>query len=234
MGKPAQPLKTPCPICRETIAVGAIKCVKCGSELTWRRYLSFSNTTLALLTALFSVIGAYAPVINDLLFTKDDSDIRYSFIGPASSLGGEKIFLLATNKGKRAGAVTQATLVIAKNDGSPTCSPPTSIARIPLYMKDNDPAFVAEKTGIIDLRPSPPENSIPRVFPTDETNTGLISELATILPPKDGPKWFYDAKCCIDVITANASGTESSSTLNMECRRVGGIVAYAAKQTLGR
>src|SRR5258706_15778244 len=50
----------PCPVCGEEIKVSARKCIHCSSELTWRKYLTFSSTTLALLTALVSVIATGA------------------------------------------------------------------------------------------------------------------------------------------------------------------------------
>src|SRR6202011_3223123 len=41
-----------CRVCGERIWLGARKCTHCNTDFTWRRYLAFSNTTLALITAL--------------------------------------------------------------------------------------------------------------------------------------------------------------------------------------
>jgi hypothetical protein len=64
----------PCPLCRELIDAKARLCKHCKSDLSWRRYFSFSQTTLALVTALIAVIGTVGPQIK-VLFQPDSLEI---------------------------------------------------------------------------------------------------------------------------------------------------------------
>ncbi len=75
----------PCPVCREPIYKGAKKCVRCSSMLGWRGWLGISETTLALLVALVSVLGATAPRIAGM-FMRKYSDVHVDY--PQVSGGG--------------------------------------------------------------------------------------------------------------------------------------------------
>jgi hypothetical protein len=68
----------PCPVCREPIRKGAKKCIHCTSTIDWHRWLGISQTTLALLVALVSVVGATAPRLSELL-TRDYSDLSLNY-----------------------------------------------------------------------------------------------------------------------------------------------------------
>jgi predicted nucleic acid-binding Zn ribbon protein len=103
--KPAGPEPTKhCPVCGELIWVGALKCIHCDTDFSWRRYLAFSNTTLALVTALISVMATSAPVIRSLL-TPEGSKMSGVFAGISTS--GETLSMLFNNDGKRAGAINR-------------------------------------------------------------------------------------------------------------------------------
>jgi hypothetical protein len=102
--------RVPCPICHEPIILGARKCVKCNSDLYgWRSYISLSTTTLALLTALISVVGSTAPTIWSL-FLPSDARLHPVFIGGADSPPYREEVLLITNDGTKSGALTAARL----------------------------------------------------------------------------------------------------------------------------
>jgi hypothetical protein len=98
-----------CPVCGETIWVHALKCTRCSSDLTWRRYLTFSNTTLALITALISVIAASAPALR-LLVTLDNSVLSAVFAGISTS--GETVSMLFSNRGRRTGAISRVWISV--------------------------------------------------------------------------------------------------------------------------
>jgi hypothetical protein len=68
----------PCAVCREPVRNGAKKCIHCSSVLDWHRWLGVSETTLALLVALVSVIGATAPRVLEL-FTPDRSRLTLTY-----------------------------------------------------------------------------------------------------------------------------------------------------------
>ena len=59
--------RTACPVCKESIVKGAKICINCKSDLSWKRYLAVSNTTLALLTALLAVAGTLGAQIKQVI-----------------------------------------------------------------------------------------------------------------------------------------------------------------------
>lgn len=98
-----------CPVCGEQIWVRAQKCVHCQAELTWRRYLGFSSTTLALVTALIAVISASVPALL-ILFTPENSSLHTVFAGISTS--GDTVSLLFSNRGRRVGAINRAEVAV--------------------------------------------------------------------------------------------------------------------------
>jgi predicted amidophosphoribosyltransferase len=92
-----------CPICTESIPAFSKVCRECKSDLTWRGYVSISNTTLALMTALIAVSAALGPAVKRL-FLQDDSAISAVYVGLSA---GEVAFLLS-NSGSKAGSVKSA------------------------------------------------------------------------------------------------------------------------------
>lgn len=95
-----------CVICGEKIPAPAIKCTHCESFQDWRRYVSFSTTVLALLTALVSVISASLPGIVEL-FRGHDSSLAVAFQTDDREGG---ILLLASNSGDRPGGIAEIIL----------------------------------------------------------------------------------------------------------------------------
>ena len=103
--KPADTMQ--CPVCRETIKAGARKCVECNSDLDWKRYFTLSNTTLALLTALVSVVGSSYPGIKKMM-TPEVSSISVHLAG--LNYEDTRLSLLATNLGSQTGVIDNLAL----------------------------------------------------------------------------------------------------------------------------
>jgi hypothetical protein len=86
----------------------------CNTDFTWRRYLSFSNTTLALLTAFVSVIAASAPAFR-LLLTPENSSLQGVFAGISTS--GDSLSMLFSNRGRRAGVINRVEVSVEYGEG---------------------------------------------------------------------------------------------------------------------
>ena len=69
-----------CKVCAEEIKKAARICIKCNSYQDWRANLSVSNTVLALLVALISVLTAAVPALKQT-FTPKNSSISVTFQG---------------------------------------------------------------------------------------------------------------------------------------------------------
>lgn len=96
-----------CRLCREEIKDGALKCIECGAFQDWRRYLSLSNTTLALIIALITTISAAGPKVIQM-FGLDDADFVVGV--PVVSL--PILDVIVTNDGKRSGIANGATILV--------------------------------------------------------------------------------------------------------------------------
>lgn len=58
-----------CKQCKQQIPARARICSKCNSYQDWRSFVPLSNTALALITALVSVLGIAAPAVYKLIHT---------------------------------------------------------------------------------------------------------------------------------------------------------------------
>lgn len=103
---------TPCRYCREPVDPQARICKHCGTDLTWRRHLAFSNTTLALMTAFLAVVGTVGPIVKDLL-KPSAARISADLVG---SSGGVVVLLLQNTGGTPAG-ISRAKIVFGSLDG---------------------------------------------------------------------------------------------------------------------
>jgi hypothetical protein len=81
-----------CPQCAEPISPAAKLCIHCKSDLTWRRHMQVSHTSLALLIALISVVGSVAPTLVKLLTPQDS--LNADVVG--SSETGLSLFVVNT------------------------------------------------------------------------------------------------------------------------------------------
>jgi hypothetical protein len=110
LGKSAD-IMVPCGICREPIRQGAKKCIHCTSMLDWHGWLGISETALALLVALVSVIGATAPRLVEL-FTPQSSKLSLSI----RQIYGQSLELVASNQGHQNSQLLSAN-IFAKTEG---------------------------------------------------------------------------------------------------------------------
>lgn len=120
---PPASTRQPCPVCGEEIALSARKCIHCSSELNWRRHLSFSATTFALITAFLAVLGTVGPSIKSL-FEYQDAFLNFTFIGAGSLRTVQdgrptngSVILLASNEGHAAGGLVAGRLQISWAEG---------------------------------------------------------------------------------------------------------------------
>jgi hypothetical protein len=100
-----------CVVCGSFMPETALKCVACDSFQDWRRYLNFSTTMVALLTALVSVVASSAPTIKNLIM-KHDSRLAIAIQGDDRQGG---ILFLVSNDGDRPGGIAEITLVVPMN-----------------------------------------------------------------------------------------------------------------------
>jgi len=105
------PRETPCLVCREPIRIGAKKCIHCDSFLDWRRWLGISQTTLALLVALVSVVAASGPRVAQLL-SRDVSELTLNI----RQVFGQRLELAASNHGNRNAQLLSAHLIATRRD----------------------------------------------------------------------------------------------------------------------
>jgi hypothetical protein len=94
---------TPCKQCKNDIPVGARICSKCNSYQDWRIFIPFSNTALALLAALISVVGIAAPAIYKMIHTPT-SNAYLSM----PSFEGTTLRIVAVNTGDAPASIIRA------------------------------------------------------------------------------------------------------------------------------
>jgi hypothetical protein len=111
--EPINGTMVPCKVCREPIIRGARKCTHCDSLLDWRGWLGISETTLALLVALVTVVAATAPRIVEL-FTPRYSDLRVSM----RQISYQNIEVVASNQGHKNSQFLSASISAKTQDGN--------------------------------------------------------------------------------------------------------------------
>lgn len=102
----------PCPMCREPVDPKARLCRHCKSDLTWRRHISISSTTIAMITALIAVLGTVGPAAKRM-FMPSDASISATLVG--SDRNG--VTMLLQNAGGKAGTVSRAHVRLPTNAG---------------------------------------------------------------------------------------------------------------------
>jgi hypothetical protein len=130
MPQATQPVPTdvmvPCRVCREPIRQGAKKCIHCTSMLDWHGWLGISETALALLVALVSVVGATAPRVVDL-FTPQYSKLSLSI----RQIYGQNLELIASNQGHQSSQLLSASISAKTGDGRQIGTIPLQIVGVP-------------------------------------------------------------------------------------------------------
>lgn len=109
--------KKDCPVCGESVSIAARKCIHCQSDLNWKRYLSLSTNTLAMLTAFIAVLGAVGPSIKSM-FEYRDAFLTFTFVGggslrtaqPDGRVTNGTVVLLGTNEGRSGGGLVAARI----------------------------------------------------------------------------------------------------------------------------
>lgn len=92
-----------CTQCKSEIPEGAKICSTCNSYQDWRGIIPFSNTVLALLTALVSVIGIAAPTMYKIVHKP-----RSEAILTMPSVDGTTLRLVAINRGDAPASIIKA------------------------------------------------------------------------------------------------------------------------------
>jgi hypothetical protein len=189
-------------VCGEEIAASATKCIHCGSELNWRRHLSFSATTLALMTAFVAVLGTVGPSIKSL-FEYRDAFLNFTFIGAGSVRTIQdgrptngSVILLASNEGHAAGGLVAAHLQIVWTEGGKR-----HLAASMLRTPADEPIVIGPGST----------QSIRLLFdPVVDPQLGTsATDIATLIIPKTtgdvetSPLW--NARCSIALTVADAS-----------------------------
>lgn len=103
---------SPCPVCREPIRVGAKKCIHCGSFLDWRQTVGVSQTTLALLVALISVVSSTVPRFVEWL-SPDYSDLHVE----VRQVYLDRLELFLSNSGNRPARLIGVAIAATTRDG---------------------------------------------------------------------------------------------------------------------
>src|ERR1700730_10987429 len=97
-----------CVVCKESIRLGAKKCVHCDSFQTWRRHIAVGDSFLALLVALVSVLSLSVPLLRTAL-RPNNSVLKVAF----QDVEGPYLFAIASNLGGKPGTVGHAELEVA-------------------------------------------------------------------------------------------------------------------------
>jgi ribosomal protein L40E len=116
-------LKKLCKVCASEMPFAAIKCIKCGSYQGFRRYFEFSNSSIALLIALISVIGLAQKNFSDLYRSFFVDPLKADVAVRISSIERGKISILIQNN---------ATSRIVLDDGT--------LCRVPILATGVEPS----------------------------------------------------------------------------------------------
>src|ERR1700739_2428297 len=126
----------PCRVCREPIKEGARKCVHCNSVLDWRGWLGISETALALLVALVSVVGATAPRLVEFL-TPKSSDTSLAI----RQVYGQYLELVAWNHGHKNSQLLSASISAKTQNGTQLSTIPLQITGVPNVPPEQSASF---------------------------------------------------------------------------------------------
>jgi hypothetical protein len=206
--------RRPCPACAEAISTAANKCVHCGSELSWRRHIAFSTTTLALITAFIAVLGTVGPSIKSL-FEYRDAFLNFTFVGAGSMrtiqdgrLTNASVVLLGSNEGNAAGGLVAARLQISWSIGGKR-----HFAAALLRTSLDEPIVVAPRaTQSIRLLFDP---SIDPLGATSTADLAVLIEPTAVGDIQTMPLWKAD--CSINLTVADASADTKDIIIPARC-----------------
>jgi hypothetical protein len=167
---------TKCKQCKSEIPIDARLCSACNSYQDWRNYIPFSNTALALLTALISVIGATGPELYKVVHTPQS---KASITMP--SIEGTTLRIIVTNRGDapallgKVGVDSEllagATKVKLRNDADAIIQPGSKLLTFDIIpLLDEDESY-RESLEIMSLlmqnKPVPPTKIDIQLFQSD-------------------------------------------------------------------
>ncbi len=175
MSSPEQ-TTTFCKQCQLPIPREARLCSHCASYQDWRRWFSISNTTLALLAALVSIVGIVAPTIHSVFHVP-----RSEAILTTPSLDGTTLRIIAINRGDAPASLTAArisgdylapaTKVKFRNDSDAIIPPGSKLITfdvIPLMDEDESYQKSINMIGfVLSNKPAPPTEILFRLAQSD-------------------------------------------------------------------
>jgi hypothetical protein len=201
-----------CPVCREPIRAGARRCVKCTSDLGWRRYLGFSNTTLALLTALVSVCATSYPALHRA-FTPARAPLAIHYLG--LNPGNLSLSLLVTNRGREVGALRQ-TILSARWAGRP------DLLIFPELAKGGAIFVSGESSVGVDL-------DLHRVEAFTRNGDAPAVDVTDAVRARPGDVLAPGASCGISFFAVDSGGVETRTFVPVECAGLSALLGRAAR-----
>ena len=183
------PTKT-CVMCAESIPIAARMCKHCDAYQDWRKWISTSQATLALVVALVSVLGSAGPTIVKAV-RGENSQLTATY----QSIIERRALFIVANAGSRPGSISNPVLQIASDNQS---AGEASI-RIPLLASKPSEHLVPAGTSVGILL-APEERSI-----SDIEGTFKIAEL----PPRN---------CYLKITLVDFDGNEKLYSSKQSCR----------------
>ena len=153
-----------CKQCKTAIPIGAKICSTCNSYQDWRSFIPFSNTALALVTALISVIGITGPVLYKAVHTpRSEASITMP------SVDGTTLRVVVINRGDAPASLGRvwvdseylagATKVRLRNDSDAIIQPGSKLLTfdiIPLLDEGDSYNSSAEMMSLVmEKKPAP-------------------------------------------------------------------------------
>jgi hypothetical protein len=207
----SKPLMDLCKQCKNKIPSGARICSTCNSYQDWRSLIPFSNTALALLTALVSVVGIAAPALYKTVH-KPRSEATLTM----PSVDGTTLRIVAINRGDAPASIIRAwvdseylaaaTKVRLRNDSDAIIQPGSKLLTfdiVPLLDEDDSYRSSLEMlTYITQNKPAPRTEIRFHVFQSD----GRFAVQAISL----------DAGQLFSLLRANSDRCSAVKTINFE------------------
>jgi hypothetical protein len=200
-----------CKQCKSIIPRGAVICSTCNSYQDWRSFIPFSNTALALVTALISVIGIATPTIYKIIHTPQ-SQATLSM----PSIDGTTLRIVAVNKGDAPASLIRAwvdseylaaaTKIRLKNDADaliPPGSKSLTFDVVPLLDEDDSYRSSMEMLSYVIKKEPAPRTEIH--FDVMQSDGGFVVQTFKL-----------DAEILFGLLRSNADRCSSIDKINFE------------------
>ena len=181
-----------CVMCADSIPIAAKVCKHCEAYQDWRKWLSTSQATLALVVALVSVLGSAGPAMINAV-RGENSQLTATY----QSLVQGRALVIVVNTGSRPGSVANAELHITSDNQSIG----ESSIRVPLVASKAVDHLVPEgKSVALMFAPEEPKiEEVERSFRNAE------------LPPR---------KCYLKITLKEFNGKEMLYSSEQSCRNL--------------